>query len=449
MRRSKQIVDSMFCVSSVALAAIVSSACVAGDGPDAAEATSSGSEATGDFTTGEPQDGDSGPSDLKLEVTAEGSCGPNTKEYFVIRAGLGGQSMAIDVDGYVYAWGANDKGQLGIGTVSTSQTTPKKIAGSQKFWDVAGGDKHTLGLAQDGTVWAWGDNSAGQLANPASSSPKKVAGLADVVQIAAGGRFSLALTAQGKLHAWGDNTHGQLGLGTIGGTKATPQLVTGLTSPVEIGAGKEFAGALKGDGLWVWGRDNAGQLGNGSPTASRGAPGLVPVAGIYDFVVGPEHAFVYVPQPSAKWYAWGNNNWGQLNTGDLATRVLPTVVTGTNFLWVSQLYAGAGATFVAGASGFGPPKPGLEIESVGRNDYRQLLHTAPSPTKTLSPMKDVVKEGWEGDVDLGYLQHLAAGNGYTLMIVGTTVKAIGLNSTGQLGDGTLSARNAPTNVCLP
>lgn len=410
----------------------------------------SGAESeTGTAETGAPQGVDPASSKLKVQGTSEGACGQNTKEYFVVRAGLGGQSMAIDIDYNVYAWGANDKGQLGIGSVSSPRTTPTKLAGGQKFTDVAGGDKHTLGLAVDGTVWAWGDNTYGQIANSTTSIPKKVAGLSNVVQIAAGGQFSLALTAQGQLYAWGDNVYGQLGLGTVGGTKGTPQLVTSMSNPTKISAGQAFAAALKSNRLYVWGSDNTGQLGNGSLTGNQGAPKAVALTGVYDFVVGPRHALAYTPQSSFQWHAWGSNSSGQLGTGDVGTRTSPTAVVGPSFLSVSKLFASATSTFVSGASGFSPPKPGLEINSAGLNSFRQLLHLGSSPTKLFTAMQGVLKEGYENGTHHGYLQALAAGNGYTLVIVGTTVKAIGFNTAGQLGDGTLTSRNTPTNVCLP
>ncbi|MFZ6181246.1 hypothetical protein [Nannocystis pusilla] len=87
-----------------------------------------------------------------MHEPVEGSCPEGVKEYFQVRTGLGGHSFALDTDGNVYGWGANDKGQLGIGAMSTTETKLKKVSGTQTFWDVAGGDKHTLALALAGTA---------------------------------------------------------------------------------------------------------------------------------------------------------------------------------------------------------------------------------------------------------------------------------------------------------
>ncbi|WAS93432.1 RCC1 domain-containing protein [Nannocystis punicea] len=445
------------CLFSVGLAATLT-ACIAEGDADFGGltetttdgASSSGAEAPAYDPDGEPHAVEPAASNLRVHEPTEGSCPKGAKEYFQIRTGLGGHSFAIDVDGNVYGWGANDKGQLGINSVSTTETKPKKVSTTQKFWDVAAGDKHTLALANDGTVWGWGDNSAGQIANATTSVPKKIAGLGGVVQIAAGGRFSLALTDQGKLYAWGDNTYGQLGIGSVGGTRTTPTLVSSVTSPAAIGAGRDFAAAHKGSQLWIWGRDNVGQLGNGpASTASRGTPSPVALPGIYGFGLGPEHVLVYTAQSLSSYHAWGSNLSGQLGDGTLSQRTSPVAITGPSFLSVSQLIAGATSTFITGATGFSPPKPGIELYSAGRNDYRQLLNTAPSPTKSFTEMSGVLQEGYDNGVSHGYLQQVAAGNGYTLMLIGTAVKSIGINNAGQLGDGTLISRSSPTNVCLP
>jgi len=85
---------------------------------------------------------------------------------------------------------------------------------------IAGGS-HSLALKKDGTVWAWGVNNFGQLGNGTmedSSIPVKVESLSDVVATDAGWDHSLALKKDGTVWAWGSNGSGQLGNGTIGGS---------------------------------------------------------------------------------------------------------------------------------------------------------------------------------------------------------------------------------------
>jgi alpha-tubulin suppressor-like RCC1 family protein len=65
--------------------------------------------------------------------------------------------------GRVYGWGYNAYGQTGDGTTTTRRTTPFQVNGLTNVISVVGGAYHTLVLKSDGTVWAWGNNSFGQL----------------------------------------------------------------------------------------------------------------------------------------------------------------------------------------------------------------------------------------------------------------------------------------------
>jgi hypothetical protein len=104
-------------------------------------------------------------------------------------AGGSYHNLAVKNDGTVVAWGDNSAGQTNV------------PAGLTNVVAIAGGSYHSLALRYDGTVVAWGDNSAGQTSVPA--------GLSHVVAVAAGGFHSLALKNDGTVVAWGDNTAGQ------------------------------------------------------------------------------------------------------------------------------------------------------------------------------------------------------------------------------------------------
>jgi len=90
----------------------------------------------------------------------------------------------------LWAWGANNSGQLGTGTNDNSNV-PVKVSGLTDVIDIAiGSDGHTMALKSDGTIWAWGSNTTGQLGNGTnddSNVPVQVSGLTDVIDIAAGG----------------------------------------------------------------------------------------------------------------------------------------------------------------------------------------------------------------------------------------------------------------------
>ena len=96
----------------------------------------------------------------------------------------------------------------------------------------------------------------------------QVPGLSDVKMIAVQGSFNMALRADGTVYAWGSNTDGQLGDGTAT-TRPSPVPVSGLGGVKSITAGWYHALALKTDGtVYAWGDNQYGMIGDGSTTTA-------------------------------------------------------------------------------------------------------------------------------------------------------------------------------------
>lgn len=107
--------------------------------------------------------------------------------------------MALRGDGTVWAWGRNDYGQLGIGTLYRSPT-PAQVSGLTGVTAIAVGGYHCLALKDDGSVWAWGYNNHGQLGDGTTanrSTPVQIPGLTGVIAISAGGFHGAALRSDG------------------------------------------------------------------------------------------------------------------------------------------------------------------------------------------------------------------------------------------------------------
>ena len=190
-------------------------------------------------------------------------------------------TIALKSDGTLWAWGYNGSGQLGDGTTNETYpygtTTPVQVSKLSDVIAIACGNFHTIALKSDGTVWAWGANSYGQLGDGTTTdraTPVQVSGLGGVIAIVSESSHTIALKSDGTVWAWGYNGSGQLGDGTTNETypygTTTPVQVSKLSDVIAIACGALHTIALKSDGtVWAWGDNGYGQLGDGTYTSSN------------------------------------------------------------------------------------------------------------------------------------------------------------------------------------
>ncbi len=248
--------------------------------------------------------------------------------------------------GEVWGWGRNDRGQLGDGT-GRDQAAPVLVEGLVGVARIRAGSVHVLALtgpdsALPGRVWAWGGNDHGQVGDGTAEDrwqPVQVSGPEGVLSLAAGGEHSLAVAGGegdgGVLWAWGDNTYGQLGDGTTV-ARLRPARVEGVSPFLFVAAGYHHSlGIVLDDtgatSLLAWGGNSEGQLGTGT-TSSSDVP--VPVlldAGVTVLAVGAAHSLA-VADPdgggAGGLWSWGSNGYGQLGDGTRENRLEPVVVAG-------------------------------------------------------------------------------------------------------------------------
>ncbi len=233
------------------------------------------------------------------------------------------QPAAADPALGAWGWGSypyNIHGQVGRGTIDGSPI-PTAVAGlgtGTGVLDVAAGGYHSLGVMDDGRVFAWGLQQFGALGNGSQDvagrgTPVPVTGLglgSGVVAVAAGSAHSLALTASGAVLAWGYNDAGQLGDGTTV-NRATPTAVVGFGSGVvSVSGGMEHSLAAKSDGsVWAFGSNLSAELGGFVGTQSlTPVQVLPPGSGVVQVSAGFHHSLARTADGTV--WQWGNDGWG-------------------------------------------------------------------------------------------------------------------------------------------
>ncbi|MEN9560244.1 MAG: hypothetical protein RLZZ502_1455, partial [Pseudomonadota bacterium] len=334
--------------------------------------------------------------------------------------------LAIREDGNVWAWGNNEAGQLGDGTTA-SKSAPQLVVGLTGVVEVAAGGEHSLALTRDGKVWSWGSNSSGQLGDGSQSfrvAPLPIAALPTIVEISVGWDHSLARAADGSVYAWGLNYYGNLGDGTFQ-SQATPVKVSNLSDIVEIKAGHYHSVARGRDGrVWLWGRNEFGQLGNGSKDSNTGTPlpqVLANLSNVVEIAAGRGHTLARTN--AGEVWGWGWNLQGQLADGSSTDRLVPQKLPAVPN--PVQLAAGWSMTAIRSADGsvwLGDGNGGAPSTSTGF----LRLNRHPSLTD---------------------IKHVALGYIFSIAVDGQgKLSAWGKNDQGQLGDAATIARPMLQNV---
>ena len=218
-------------------------------------------------------------SDVPAYYPLAAKTGWGSEQAMQIAAGALHTLMVTNMGG-VWSWGDQSEGQLGNGTIksyasSLSHVLNKPSAITKNFSGsriirVAAGEKHSLALDSEGQVWSWGANNRGQLGlggTARQSKPTKISSSAfageRIVGIACSAFSSFAVTESGVVWSWGDNERGALGDNTFI-QKTTPVMVldavTGQKHTFggdqirQIAAGSDQVFVLTESGaVWTWG----------------------------------------------------------------------------------------------------------------------------------------------------------------------------------------------------
>ncbi len=336
-------------------------------------------------------------------------------------------TLAIKGDGTLWAWGANSFGQLGNGS-SVASKVPAQVGTDTNWASVSGGNNFSAAIKTNGTLWIWGYNADGQIGDGTTVNkpvPKQVGTATNWASVTTGEGHVVAIKTDGSLWAWGFNAYGQIGDGTI--TINTP-------TPTQIGTAKDwkavsvkgnFTLALKTNGtLWAWGRNNNYQLGDGT-NVNKSAPVQIGTDNDWaNIAAGYDHS-VALKSDGTLW-TWGLNNFNQLGDGTTNAKSAPSQV-GNKTNWKS-IAAGFNHSLAVQTDG--------TLWSWGYNLQGQLGNGTTVNGST--PTKVGTTTGWLS---------LGAGNVFsTATLDEGSTWSWGNNLYYQLGDGTSVNKSVPTLI---
>ena len=249
-------------------------------------------------------------------------------------AGAAQTLHAIDKNGKVWGWGANNYGVIGDNSVTSRRTPVSILGGAKTFCDIIVGDFHTLAIDKNGRLWAWGFNNSGQLgiySTTSTRTPKSVLGGAKTFcQITAGYATSLAIDKSGKAWAWGINSYGILG----------DNSTTARSTPVAVGgANKTFCkivtsvyhsmGLDKNGKIWTWGWNYHGVLGTLNQTDYSTPVSVLGAAKTFCQITARQYGSFGLDKDNNLW-AWGFNFFGALGIPLEKNTIFPNRVEGTS-----------------------------------------------------------------------------------------------------------------------
>jgi len=263
-------------------------------------------------------------------------------------------SCAVFSDATAQCWGANNYGQLGDGT-TTSTSSPVVVRASastpqSNIQSISAGTQFTCAVVLDSSrstniVKCWGTGSYGQLGNGVSCStceakyPSTVVTdttnntpLSGVSSVSAGSLHACAVLTSGATYCWGYNAYGQLGNGSTTDSNLPLRVLDGTSiaiSATDVSAGAFATCALVNSGVLCWGRNDYGQIGNESPSTSEPRPVPVtrtanPIQSVTQISAGSRDACAVLT--SGDVYCWGDGASGQLGQDPSASSLIAACI---------------------------------------------------------------------------------------------------------------------------
>lgn len=326
-------------------------------------------------------------------------------------------SLALKENGELWAWGNNSYGQLADGTTVKSDI-PIKVMDNVKF--ISAGLTQSAIIRENGDLLMVGNNTNSALGTGDQTHrtiPVKILEDVKYVKVTNGGTY--AIKENGELWGWGCNVWGDIGDGSTG-KRPSPKFIMNNVKKVQTENG--FTLALKENGeLWGCGHNTAGQLGNG--TTKDQYKYIKIMDSVIDIAAGSTCSFAV--KESGELWAWGDNNRGQMGDGTTVDRLRPIKIMAD----VKNVYSSNYHVLALKNDG--------QLFGWGENTYGQVGNGTVSKTVT-TPQKvldNVVSASC-------YLHSMA-------ILENDEVWVWGRNKNGELGDGSFVDQSSPVKINIP
>jgi alpha-tubulin suppressor-like RCC1 family protein len=332
-------------------------------------------------------------------------------------------SFLIKPNGTLWAWGNNSLGQLGIGN-KINQSIAVQVGTANDWKMVATTSSFTIAVKKDGSLWGWGQNGSngflglGDATIAESLVPIRIGTATDWETISVGSNHSLALKTNGTIWAWGYNLNGQLGNGNSS-ILLSPTIIGTDTDWVSISAGGNSSYAIKSNGqLFAWGQNNQSQLGDGS-TINKNTP--TQIGNSTDWaIIDSGNNYVFALRTDGKLWGWGNNSYNRFGSTTSSTVLNPAQV-GAETNWSNIYIPPSGSVSLA-------IKSNGTLWAIGFNAYGQLGQGNSGNYSGLTQIGNATN--WRSG---------AVGSNHVLALdKQNNVFSWGYNLSGQLGKGNFS-----------
>lgn len=392
-------------------------------------------------------------------------------------------AVALKRDGTVWFWGKRWNGIFGIKDTQDFVSQPEQIVGIGDAVRIAAGSEHTVIVRSDGSMWAFGSNTKGQLGNEAAwpgsviFAPQASVLKSDVEKITAGIDTTYALKKDGTISAFGAFESGQMGDGTTnhatavqvdketqadkvsGGVSHTVirrangnvgwmgfyntekfsrggkspydqdyrlQILTRIGNIKQIASGDEHTLLLKTDGtVWAYGKGDKGQLGNGRKESSMVPVQVIGLTNVTAIAAGGDSSLAICE--NGRVMTWGSNEFGQLGDGTTENQSIPVRIAGDP-TQITGAAMGKNHALLCKENG--------TVWIWGNTEGRQIMDNRDTFTKKPQQVPQ-----------LANVKSVAAGEGFSLALLkNQTVVAWGANYLGQLGLGNQVATTVPTAI---